>query len=197
MNRVLIGVHGKPRSGKDTLATHLVEKYKLLRYGPSMPVKVATAAMFDIPIEYLYDDKMKDAFDAFWQMSYREMAQKVGKESIRDIFVEDFWMRHTEKMWIEVQKGLPIIDILAEAHNTYNGMILADIRYANEVTWVKDRGGIVIFVTRENRGYVANEQHAAEKGLDLALADIIVPNNGTIEQLYSYTDLIVAPLIGA
>lgn len=187
MNRVLIGVHGKPRSGKDTLATHLVEKYNLLRYGPSMPVKTATAAMFNIPVEYLYDDERKDTFDTFWQMSYREMAQKVGKESSRDVFGEDFWMRHVDKVWNRIQQG---------TYGVHNGMVLADIRYANEVTWVRDRGGIAIFVTRENRNYVANEQHAAEKGLDLALADVVIPNNDTVEDLYKRIDLVVEPLIG-
>jgi hypothetical protein len=182
--KVLIGVHGKPRAGKDTIAARLVQKHNLLRYGPSVPVKTTTAAMFNFPVENLYDDSKKDTVDPFWNISYREMAQKVGKESSRDIFGEDFWMRHVDLMWQKI--------LTEEVY--YEGMVLADIRYPNEVAWVKKHGGLVVFVTRENRNYVANETHAAERGLDEALADVIIPNNGTIEELWEKIDYVVEPL---
>ncbi|HUW48078.1 hypothetical protein E4H12_15655 [Candidatus Thorarchaeota archaeon] len=182
MKKVLIGIHGKPRAGKDTLAKFLKEKYVLLQYGPSVPVKEATAAMFDVPVECFYDDAVKDTVNKFWGISYREMAQKVGKESSRDIFGEDFWMRHVEKVLTEIPEG-------------FNGLVFADIRYANEVDWIKKHGGLVIFVTREFRSFVANEEHAAERGLPLDLADVVLPNNGTIQELYDKADLIVEPLL--
>lgn len=178
MNRVLIGIHGKPRAGKDTLAKHLREKYNLVQYGPSFPVKRATAAMFNVPEENFWKDETKEQLDPFWGITYREMAQKVGKESSRDVFGEDFWMRHVEKTWESPLLG-------------YNGMLLADIRYENEVRWVKSRGGIVIFVTRDNRDYAANESHPAEHGLPLELADVVIPNNRTIQELYDNADLVV------
>jgi hypothetical protein len=193
-SKVLIGIHGKPRAGKDTLANFLVDKYNLLRYGPSMPVKAATAAMFNVPLEYLSDDNMKEQIDSFWKMSYREMMQKIGKECSRDIFGEDFWLRHVDKVWARVKD-----DLLTDVHRrqiSYNGMILADVRYANEITWVKQRGGLVIFVTREDRKYVANAQHVAEQGLPLDLADVVIPNNDTIVELHERASLVIEPLIG-
>lgn len=184
MKRVLIGIHGKPRAGKDTLAHYLRKKYHLMQYGPSVAVKATTAAMFDVPIENFYDDSLKETVDPFWKISYREMAQRVGKESSRDVFGDDIWMRHVEKRLNEVHP------------NTYRGIILADIRYENEVEWVRNHGGIVLFITRENRSYVANETHVAEAGLPLHLADVIIPNNSTIEALYTQADLILGPLVG-
>jgi hypothetical protein len=167
----LIGIHGKPRAGKDTIASVLINEYGFLRYGPSVPVKATTAAMFNIPVEYLNDDNMKDKFNSFWGLTYRQMAQKVGKECSRDIFGEDFWMRHVEYM---LNHALPKYN---------NGVVLADIRYENEVHWVRKQGGRVWFVERKDRPTVSNEQHAAEQGLSDNLADMILLNNGTIEEL--------------
>jgi hypothetical protein len=170
---ILIGLHGKPRSGKDTICNHILANIPLLRHGPSVQVKKAAAAMFNVPEEYFYDDKKKEQIDPYWGISYREMAQKVGNESSRKVFGEDFWMRHVDYF---LYHKLP---------EDKKGIVLADIRYANEVSWVKERGGLVLFVTRENRMYVANESHDAEKGLDLRLADIVIENNGTYEELFS------------
>lgn len=164
----LIGIHGKPRAGKDTLANIFV-RHGYLRYGPGDPVKQATAAMFNVEIENFYLDHRKDTVDPFWNISYREMAQKVGKESSRDVFGEDFWMRHVERK----------LSLLGDNH----GLVLADIRYENEIHWVKARNGVVIFVKRDHRDYVANEGHAAERGLPENLADFIIENNGTIKEL--------------
>lgn len=183
MNKVLIGIHGKPRAGKDTLAKYLCEKYKLVQYGPSFPVKRATAAVFNVPEENFWKDELKETYNEFWNMTYREMAQKVGKESSRDVFGEDFWMRHVALVYEQLDPAW------------HNGMLLADIRYENEVKWVQSQGGIVIFVTRDNRDYVANENHPAEHGLSLELADVVIPNNHTIQDLYDNADMFVEPLL--
>lgn len=185
---MLIGLHGKARAGKDTVAAHLIAKHKLLRYGPSVPVKDTTAAMFGIPREYLDDDNMKDQFDPFWQMTYREMAQKVGKESSRDIFGDDIWMRHVGRKWASIRDEKTIDGRYNAAHVAYGGMILADIRYQNEVEWVKKHGGIVIFVIRTNLPASSGVDHAAEKGLSVDLADILLYNNGTVDDLYANVD---------
>lgn len=176
MTPILIGIHAKPRAGKDSVCNYLLKTKSLIRFGPSVQVKKTTAAMFNIPEEYLYDDDMKDTIDPYWGISYREMAQKVGKESSRDIFGEDFWIRHVEKY---LHHDLPI---------TKSGIILADIRYKNEVEWVKQKGGKVIFITRKNKPAAANETHPAEIGLPEELADFIIRNDGTLADLYASID---------
>lgn len=177
-NKIIIGVHGKPHSGKDTIANFLIPLLNLKRFGPSVQVKKATAAMFNIPEEYLYDEKMKDEVDPFWGISYREMAQKVGNESSRKIFGEDFWMRHVNK-YLET---LPVF---------LDGIVLADIRYANEALWIKENKGVVIFVNRGDRPLASNESHEAERGLDPVLADIVIENNGTISELYEKVSVFI------
>lgn len=177
MSKLLIGIHGKPRSGKDTVADYLVSEYRLSKFGPSFPVKATAAAMFDVDINCFYDQSIKETIDPFWGISYREMAQKVGKESSRDVFGDDIWMRHVEKR-------------LKDDTTNDRGIVLADIRYANEAEWVKAHGGTVLFVYRssENRGYVANASHPAEQGLPETVADYIINNNSTLGMLYDKVD---------
>lgn len=184
-NSILIGLHGKARTGKDTLANYLIKKHNLLRYGPSVRVKDTTAVMFDFPRWYLDDDTMKEMYDDFWGMTYREMAQKVGKESSRDVFGDDIWMRHVEQLMLTLKKGKD-----ANISGAHNGIILADIRYANEAVWVKNHGGTVFFIVRDNAPKISGvEGHAGEAGLPLDLADCIIYNDGTIEDMYRHADV--------
>lgn len=177
---ILIGLHGKAHTGKDTVANYLIKKLNLLRYGPSVRVKDTTAVMFDIPRWWLDDEEMKEHYDEFWGMTIRQMAQKVGKESSRDVFGDDIWMRHVERQLFKVSEQK-----LVGYHVVYEGIILADIRYANEATWVSAHGGKVLFIVRDNPSAIAGiEGHEGEKGLPLELADAIIYNNGTFEELY-------------
>lgn len=183
---MLIGLHGKARTGKDTVTNHLIEKYKLRRFGPSVPVKDTTAAMFNIPRWWLDDDTMKESYVEFWGMTVRQMAQKVGKESSRDVFGDDIWLRHVERQLLQIEKNWEIDDPTMNIGGPaiYNGIILADIRYANEAEWVRDHNGFVIFLIRDNAPPIAGfEGHEGEKGLSLDLADSVIYNNGTIEEL--------------
>lgn len=183
---LLIGIHGKPRNGKDTVAKYLMKKLNLMRYGPSVRVKDTAAVMFDVPRKYFDDDNMKDQMDPFWKMTYRQMAQKVGKESSRDIFGDDIWMRHVEKKLQEIKS------INIQASLGYSGIILPDIRYASEIRWIKEHGGSVLFVIRDDAPQTSDQGHVAEHGLSLDLADAVIYNNGTIEELHEQINALLA-----
>ncbi|HJZ23489.1 MAG TPA: hypothetical protein VJ201_03480 [Candidatus Babeliales bacterium] len=174
---LLIGIHGKPHAGKDIIADHLVKYYNFYKYGPSVRVKMTASAMFDVPLNYFIDEDKKETVDPFWKMSYREMAQKVGKESSRDVFGDDIWMRHVEKFLIN---PLQYID----------GVVLADIRYISEAEWVAQHGGYVIIVKRDDgkRGYIANSTHPAEQGIPDKYGDYVIHNQGTLEELFGKVD---------
>lgn len=210
--KFLIGLHGKPRVGKDTTANYLIKKLKLLRYGPSVRVKDTAAVMFDVPREYFDDDNMKDVVDPFWGITYRQMAQKVGKESSRDVFGDDIWMRHVEKQLLKMNNykvcqckhPYEVHTIVAPMdyygctscgcneyrydetnRSPYNGIILADIRYENEIEWVHKHGGDVFFVVRDDAPKSSDQGHVVDAGLPLKLADLIIYNNGSVEDLYT------------
>ena len=221
--RILIGLHGKPRVGKDTVANHLIKKHNLLKYGPSVRVKDTTAVMFDIPRAYLDDDSMKDQMDPFWGITYRQMAQKVGKESSRDVFGDDIWMRHVEKQLQKLATSkvcvckhsvdvhtitapcdyygctkcdcseyrpepmvIPMQQVAIEKPPI--GIVLADVRYANEIEWIKAHDGCVMYIIREDAPKTSDQGHVVDAGLPIELANYIVYNNTTIEKMLEQAD---------
>jgi dephospho-CoA kinase len=183
INPIIIAISGRPRSGKDTVCNYLMSKMPLVRYGPSVAVKRATAAMFNFPEEYLYDDKKKETVNDFWGMSYRQMAQMIGKECSRDVFGNNFWMRHVDRY---LEEDLP---------EETQGIILADVRYQNELEWAKAREGLTINVHRTNRSEISNPGHAAEQGLADDLFNVVIHNNGSLKALYTTLDHLMANYI--
>lgn len=179
--KLLIGLHGKPRVGKDTVAKHLIDKHGLLRYGPSVRVKLTTAAMFDFPVDHLDDDNMKDQMDSYWGMTYRQMAQKVGKESSRDVFGDDIWMRHVERKMLNMNAEF-------KGEKVPTGIILADVRYASEIEWIKARGGEVMFIIRNSAPKTSDQGHVVDQGLPIELANYIIYNNTTIDGMLEQAD---------
>ncbi len=141
-----------------------------MKYGPSVRVKLTTAAMFDFPVEYLDDDNMKDQMDPYWGMTYRQMAQKVGKESSRDVFGNDIWMRHVERKLLSLPEDKA-------------GIILADVRYLSEIEWIKDHRGHVMYIIRENAPKTSDQGHEVDAGLPIEHANYIIYNNSTIDVL--------------
>lgn len=185
LKKLLIGIHAKPRSGKDTIADHIVRRYGFLKYGPSFPMKEATAAMFNLPLKIFWDEKLKEEVVPYWNLSPRQMMQLVGKESSRDIFGEDFWMRHVEVKWETIQ---------GPEYSAYYGMVLADIRYGNEVEWIKQRGGIVIYLDRPDRVEHSTDSHPAEHGLPREICTDYICNDGTIRDLQDKVDYLIISL---
>jgi len=176
----IIGLHGAARSGKNTVARYLAELISDTGLIPEEasfadPIKQATAAMFSIPVEYLYDDDMKDKVDPYWGMTYREMAQGVGNESSRLVFFSDIWVRNLEKRVLD-----------NDGENKV--MLITDIRFDNEAEWVLSNGGIVIRVRREEAEHKHHGSHASEAGIDDCLISFEIDNNGTLEELKEGTE---------
>jgi len=183
---MLIGLSGKARSGKDTLGDYLVnilaskdEQYTLMAYADELKRKVAED--FNLSNEQLYGD-LKEAPDnrygkesgrfssnpveAFW--SPREILQFMGTDVYRAID-DNFWVR---KLFDKIDKM------------NYSNVIVTDLRLPNEVEAINDRDGIHIRVIRPGDNKINGQQHISETALDDTKADIVVYNEGTLEDLY-------------
>ncbi|MGI0076099.1 MAG: hypothetical protein ACREAU_01680 [Nitrosopumilaceae archaeon] len=180
LKEVLIGIHAKPKSGKDTLANYIVKKYSFLKYGPSFPVKETASTMFNVPINYFWDENLKEEVIPYWNMSPRVMAQMVGTECSRNIFGNDFWMRHVECKWKEILH-----------QSRYQGMILADVRYENEVEWIKQHEGVVIYLDRPDREELSTNTHPVDMGLPKEICTHYIYNDGTKEELFAKAEEIL------
>ena len=156
---VLIGLVGFPNSGKDYLSTVLCEDYGFCRYALGDRVKdvlMATDPLYRGNIQHLEWMKRNDLGHT------REKLQRLG-QSIRDI---------NPYFWI---KSLP--------SHLWKFSVITDIRYSNELTYLKERGGISVFLEREGSGEV-NDHESEKSTRELASkVDLRLDNNRPIHEV--------------
>lgn len=159
----LIGIGSKKRSGKDTFAAmlkvHLPGKSMTTAFAYGLKLEVCSACK--ITMEEL--EKDKHIFRPILQWWGTEFRRYWGKN-------ENYWVNKTEQLY-QATREL----------GTYRNFLLTDVRFRNEATYIKSKGGILINVVR-NTGEL--DMHGSETSLDhYDKWDHVVDNNGTLEDL--------------
>jgi hypothetical protein len=160
----LIGIAGRARSGKDTVANFIIAAIGGYRYSFADPIR----AML-VPLGV-------DMSDPYWQahkedpipalgVSPRRMMQTLGTEWGRQLIHPDLWLFMAHQRLL--QNG--------------PGMVIPDVRFENEAAWVRKHGGRIIHVIRPNAKAV--EAHASEEGIEIQDTDARLFNSGTLEEL--------------
>ena len=169
----IIGIAGRARSGKDTIANFILTMQGGYRYSFADPIRNMLKAL-GIDLSHPYWLENKENIIPVLGASPRRLMQTLGTEWGRKLINPDLWL------------------IMATQHFAQQGpgMIIADIRFENEAKWVRNNGGIVIHVDRPNIQKV--EDHVSEQGIEFnPLTDKLLPNNGSLERLYLRTQEIL------
>jgi hypothetical protein len=195
----LIGIHGHARAGKDTVKDFLISTYSD-HYSISFadPLKEAASVAFGIPLEWFYQDSLKEIDHPNWSTSPRKIAQFMGTEMFRDTIHklvpsvgDDFWvtrlaLRITNRY---VPEG--------EGHfDTDDTVVIPDVRFQNEYDWIIENGGIIIHLTRPGAdGNIGIPGHASESSLNLHNIERTYEcvNDSTLPSLYKkIADIIIS-----
>lgn len=195
----LVGIVGKARTGKDTLAKYLVQKRfdqvnELYVESAALAdaVKSVASAAFLIPIADFYDYGAHDREKSHPQLGFscRQAAQFVGTESFREIFGEWIWVSRLHR---ELQERVTVVDAI----------VVTDVRFENEVRWILDQDGIVVYLDRDDAEIVS--PHASENTPSLERVqelqesfggDIVhLTNNGSKLDLYAAIEARLVPLL--
>lgn len=153
----LIGLVGKARSGKDTVADYLVKEFNFEKRSFARTLKEMGKKYFD-----LSDDEIGDHKTEF----SRRLLQGLGV-LFREEIDKNYWVNRA-------LDGLP----------SPGNFVVSDTRFLNESDIIKKMGGHIIRVTRDAKPsieYGAN--HASETEQDSIEADITIYNDGTIDDL--------------
>jgi hypothetical protein len=167
---LLIGLTGRARVGKDTAASFLANDYLLKRYAFAQPIKDAAEAMGFARSVYDNDD-MKERVIQGLGVSYRRILQTLGTEWGRSLN-PDFWLLLAKLQWEQVKRqGV--------------GMVISDVRFANEANWIRSEGGLLIHIDGPVRADVseATMRHASENGVERDLGDVVVSNIASLDFL--------------
>lgn len=139
---MIIGVVGFIGSGKGTAADILVKKHDFVKLSFADAVKDATAAIFGWPRHLLEGDTdesraFREQKDEWWSERFgyaltpRLALQMMGTEAGREVFHEDIWLCALEKKMA-----------------AHENVVIADVRFPNEIKFIQDKGGFVVRVQR-------------------------------------------------
>jgi hypothetical protein len=182
MKANLIGITGAARTGKDTIAKHLSTQYGAHVYAFAYPIKAGVRAMFNLDMRHT-DGLLKETpIDHLGGKSPRQLMQMLGTEFGRDMVSKSVWRDMAAETWKRCQeKG--------------QSLVITDVRFENEADLIRELGGTVLHVKRDDAEPVA--RHCSESGVPAREGDVTVTNNDTIKALLHTVDALhVAGLMG-
>ena len=191
--KILIGLSGKARSGKDSVGEFLVEElsaYGVVKAAFADELKRQVAEHFDLSHEQLYGDLKEVPDERYkkpgppqgvavtyddgrglppWYWTPREIMQEYG-QFMRTIDY-DYWIKVLFRKLTRQEQEV---------------VVITDVRHINEVNAVLDIGGVHIRIYRDSDevNAVHNQQHISETALDnYGHINYEVNNNGTLDDL--------------
>ena len=185
---MLIGIVGLISSGKGTVADRLVEQHGYKKDSFAKSLKDAVASMFNWDRSMLEGDTKssrhwREQPDKFWSEKFgkpvtpRWVLQYFGTEVMRGQMYDGIW--------------------LDSCMGRYKGQntVIADTRFINEIKTIKAHGGIIVCV---KNGTLTTQNEMKQKGAHQSEwdwleynYDIVINNDGTLEDLYSKVDNLI------
>jgi hypothetical protein len=185
---MIIGVIGKKRSGKDTIADFLKRKYQFQQGSFAKPIKECCKLIFDWTDEHVYGS-LKEVVDPRWGISPRQAMQHFGTDWAQVELCKSFpaFSKKTGRsLWV---KRL-LADYLKDGMK--NDIVISDARFPHEKKCIEDfakKNKVKCYFIRverdQNKKLNEKDNHASEKEMESMGQDIIIKNNGTLEELYA------------
>lgn len=187
----LIGLGGKLRSGKDAFADYLVEHHGYVKMGMSDILHESALAMNPIVDAYLDYDEI--SFAPFLQLvTYREATEKRGYVAAKEEFPE--YRAFLQRMGTEFGRNIIDEDLwvgltrnrIFEQFDQGMNVVVTGIRFPNELRMISDAKGRSIWINRPGLATAeAHAAHASETGVTAEDFDIVVQNDGDLDELYA------------
>jgi len=145
---MIIGLVGRARSGKDTIAL-MMTSFQIRRI--AQPVKDSLKSLYGWDNRHI-EGPYKEVIDPYVNKSPRqamiETAERVKRESGQDFFI---------KMLLDTWDG--------------NDLVIPDVRFQNEIDAIRRYGGVLVKVVREGCSAFVSEDH-----IDTLVTDYTVQN---------------------
>ena len=163
----LIGISGRARSGKDSLA-HILGRHGYHRIAFADALKVVTAQIADEDSHLYFNEVTKEQHCEALGMTRRVALQRVGM-GIRESLGKDVWVNRALREWEDL--GRPATAV-------------SDCRFENEALAIRKLGGIVVRIVRPGAGLTGEAaNHASEAQMPDDLVDVEINNDGTLGEL--------------
>lgn len=162
----VIGLHGRKRSGKDTVAGIICSHFNYVQLAFADPIRQMLEVL-DIP-ERFKEEKLTPI--PGYGLSYTELMQTLGTGWGREVVSRTIWIRALGKAVIALQEqGVP-------------GVVISDVRYEDEAIYVRQNLSGVLYEVAGDRGVLYNS-HSSEYPLNRIYIDGAIYNTGSLEDL--------------
>ena len=200
----IIGIVGFIGSGKDTVADYLVNFHRFKRESFANSLKDAVSQVFGWDRELL-EGRTKESRD--WRETRDEWWTKRLKKDITPRYVLQYW--GTEVIRKGFHDDMWVASLQHRLLNTKNDIVITDCRFPNEIKAIRAAGGKVVRIKRgmepkwfdaavsmnkgpsRNMSWALSKQkieklkvHASETAWVGQKFDVVLNNDGTIEELY-------------
>jgi hypothetical protein len=168
----LIGLVGQAGTGKDTVAGLLSYHYGFLVEAFADPIRAMVRTVLrghQLPEAALTERALKEQPLPHVDISPRVLMQQLGEA----------WRRADENVWVKLlalRCGLHS----ASACQVHDRIVIADVRYRNEASWIRQRGGKLLRVIRDVPAVAA---HESEQQFGYIACHATILNDGTLDDL--------------
>lgn len=181
----IVGITGKKRAGKGSIAKYLQEEYGFMEYAFADPIYDGLQAMFGINFRTPYWQDDKDRIVAGTGKSLRQLLQTLGTEWGQRMVSTGVWVYRLEMRVREyaaitaVQHWLPKI-------------VISDVREPHEVAWLEQYGPLLKV---RNKRTEVEDKHTTENGIPDERVQFHIANEYDLPHLYAQVDA-VADILG-
>ena len=165
MTRIIIGFAGKKSSGKSTAATHLCQKLGFVKHSFADPIR---AMAFQFIKSFGYSDQDTDHYIRVGKEVPIPLIGRTARMIMQTLGTE--WGRYhvRDDVWIRAEQFKLI-------HTRDQRIVFDDIRFENEAELIRDKGGIIIHIDRDD--LVDPDHHASERGIINHDDDLFIDND--------------------
>ncbi|TQV85210.1 hypothetical protein FKG94_03200 [Exilibacterium tricleocarpae] len=174
---ILIGVSGVSGTGRHGAAMYLARHLELRPHAIALPILRCCAATINMDFEIFKNLEKDQTIGMLGNRTKRQFLRDVGKfyrEQV-DVF---FLLRQLEHR-IQCEEA---------SNNLFNGNLVTDVKLDTEAEWVRFNGGQVIHIKQDK---APADFDVIDLGVEVDRADIVIQNNGTVEQLHKKLDSVI------
>lgn len=176
---MIIGLVGYIGSGKGTVRDILVRQHGYHGFAFADALKDAVSTIFVWPRGLLEGDSnasraFRERVDVWWshklgyEVTPRLILQKFGTEACRAGIADNIWIAALEK----------------RIHG-YEDVVISDVRFPNEIDFVRSAGGVLVRVKRgqDPSPEELSKMHVSETAWNDTVPDLTIYNEGNLDDL--------------
>lgn len=178
---MILGIAGPIGVGKNALSKKMTEYFSLSEVSIADPIKQLAINLGFEWYQVYGTQEQKLEINKHWGISGREFLQVVGTNMRYEVIK---WLPkakwNNKSIWI---RGFEIVNLISKKN-----CIISDLRFPDEADTIHEYNGLVILIEDEKERTGTEHQHESEKLFNQLKPNIIIKNNGSLQQLYLVID---------